>query len=59
MAAVAVFANLGLSSSAPAVDNPGVPCVGFYFTTCSLIDVVPEDPQSVVDALCRRADCPS
>jgi hypothetical protein len=26
----------------PALENPGVPCVGFYFTTCSLIDLVPD-----------------
>jgi hypothetical protein len=25
----------------PALKNPGVPCVGFYFTTCSLIDLLP------------------
>jgi hypothetical protein len=34
---LAVFAG-------PTLDNPGVPCVGFYFTTCSLIDLVPKSP---------------
>jgi hypothetical protein len=53
---VAVFAS-------PALENPGVPCVGFYVTTCSLIDLVPENPAetpgAVVDTLCRRVDCPA
>ncbi|MGH9284032.1 MAG: hypothetical protein ACRD0S_13975 [Acidimicrobiales bacterium] len=47
----------------PALENPGVPCVGFYFTTCSVIDLVPDDPSQtpgdVRDAACRRVDCPA
>jgi hypothetical protein len=48
--------------AAPALENPGVPCVGFYFTTCSLIELVPNDPSQapaeVEGAVCRRIDCP-
>lgn len=59
LAAAAVVAAL----TSPALENPGVPCVGFYFTTCSLIDLVPDDPTQtpgdVAEALCRQADCPA
>ena len=46
----------------PALENPGAPCVGFYLTTCSIIELVPEDPSQAPDevtgVLCRRTDCP-
>lgn len=59
MAVAAVVAGF----AAPALENPGVPCVGFYLSTCSVIDLVPEDPSqtpgAVAEALCRRVDCPT
>jgi hypothetical protein len=40
---------------------PGTPCVGFYATTCSIIELIPDDPSQtpgdVRDAVCRRTDC--
>jgi hypothetical protein len=40
---VAALMTAVASLTTPDLENPGVPCVGFYFTTCSIIDLVPVD----------------
>lgn len=58
-----VIALMLAGFTSPALENPGAPCVGFYFTTCSIIELVPEDPSQtpgeVTGAICRRTDCPA
>ncbi len=61
---VLLFAAVLSTFPGPALDPPpGTPCVGFYATTCSLIELVPDDPSrlpaDVHDAVCRRTGCPA
>jgi hypothetical protein len=59
-----LLAAVASTFAAPAMDPPpGTPCVGFYATTCSIIELIPDDPSQtpgdVQDAVCRRTDCPA